>query len=147
MPDAGSVPPDRLLVVVVGQRRVGLPLREVRGIQAREAAAATAARRGGLIPVVEPSALGLDAGGGGGRAGQLVIVGDGGDEKALAVDRVEGFVDAGEIRELPQLVAPFVRGVFRGVVLRPEGELLVVDTMALVSAAAAGRGGREGGEA
>jgi len=149
MPDAGSAPPERLLVVVVGLRRFGLPLREVRGIQARGSAGATAAYRSGLIPVLEPRALGLaaEAPAAGRPAGQLVIVGAEGGEMALAVDGVEGLVDAGEVRALPELVAPFVRGVFRGIVLRPAGELLVVDTGALVSAAAAFLGGREAGEA
>ncbi|HEY6000972.1 MAG TPA: chemotaxis protein CheW [bacterium] len=139
-----SPPAERLLVVVLGQRRFGLPLEQVRGIQARTPGSATAAYRDGLIPIVEAGVLGLGAEAGGG-AGEVVVLGASDGEMGLAVDRVEGFFDAGEIRDLPGLVAPFVRGVFRGIALRPGGGLLVVDTAALARVVGVdpAEGGRE----
>ena len=65
---------------------------------------------------------------------------------AMMVDRVEGIVEGVEMLPLPALVAPFVRGAFRGVTQHAEGGRLVVDTAALAEAGAVG-GQRGPGEA
>jgi chemotaxis signal transduction protein len=68
----------------------------------------------------------------------VIVVGRSGGSTALIIDRVEGIEEGAEMRPLPALVAPFVRGVFRGVVLRADGGCLVVDPAALSGAAAVG---------
>lgn len=139
----GTDAPVRLLVVLVGGRRFGVPLGDVLGIQARVPDAAVAQFRGGAIPIVEAwSLLGAAEPGAGGGAGELVIVAGAAGERALAVDRVAGFVDAAEVRELPELVAPFAGSALRGIALQPEGELLIVDAAALADTGAGRRGGR-----
>ena len=67
-----------------------------------------------------------------------IIVSSGGGAKALMVDRVEGIVEGIEMRPLPALIAPFVRGVFRGVTLHADGGRLVFDPAALSEATAVG---------
>lgn len=69
-----------------------------------------------------------------------LVVGRGGDTVELIVDAVEGFVDAVERRELPPLIAPYLRGQFRALVVQPEGELLEVDPERLLAMARGGGG-------
>lgn len=145
--DEGTAAPVRLLVVDVGGRRFGLPLQEVRGVQAQAPPGGAAMFHGAAVPVVDGHALLGSGGTAAGRPGGLVIVGPAGGEVGLAVDRVEGLVDVDGIRELPELVSPFVRGTFRGIATGPDGELLVVDAAALGGGAAGDIVGRGGGEA
>lgn len=102
-------------------------------------------------PVLAVDARGLGWGGSVPSAvpgpGVAIIVG-GGDTSptALVVDCVEGIVAATAMQSLPGIVAPFVRGVFRGVALDAKGGRLVVDPAALAvmagkTAAGGGRGG------
>jgi len=147
MPDAGTAAPVRLLVIEVGGRRFGLPLEEVHGVQAPALGEGVALYRGAAVPVVDGRSLLGSGGTAAGGPGGLVIIGPAGGEIGLAVDRVEGFFDVVEIRDLPELVSPFVRGTFRGVATGPEGELLVVDAAALGAGAAEHIAGRGGGEA
>jgi len=76
----------------------------------------------------------------------VIIVSSSGRATALVVDRVEGIVEGVETRPLPELVAPFVRNVFRGIIRHGDGNRLVVDTASLARAATGG-GQRGPGEA
>jgi chemotaxis signal transduction protein len=135
----------RLLAFRVGRGRFGVALEAVLGVMDAAEAAPMMAKgeavfRGIAVPLLDARRLGW-----GGEAGPLafpeaalVFIGRAGAPgAALAVDRIEGMVEAGDVREVPALVAPFVRGVIRGVVLQPDGGLLVIDPDAL-----AGRAGK-----
>ncbi len=134
----------RLLVFRVAGRRFGVPLSHVRGIQSLEGAAvepgATAGFHGRTVAVVDARKRGW--GGLPAKAREapavLVVVASGADERALAVDAVEGLVESAGIREWPSLVAPFVRATFLGLAEQPGGEVPVVDPAALCGGAAAG---------
>lgn len=132
----------RLLVFRVGRGRYALPLDDVRGIQNLEAGCDpgdSAVFQGRTLPVIDAGALHWGRGPQEPRtaAPVLVIVAAGGEERALAVDGVEGICESPGISEWPALVAPYVRRAFLGVALRPEGDLVVVDPAALCRRAAA----------
>lgn len=147
--------PGRLLVFRVGERRFALALAEVRGVQdpadGERDPDGKVIYRGQPLPTLDAPRLGWGGTGGGqpAKPAAYVIV-EGIQEMALIVDGVEGIVEAGEIRPWPSLIAPFVEKVFRGVVVQPEGDLVVVDSAALHGLATEpkGQGGLRGaGEA
>jgi chemotaxis signal transduction protein len=148
----------RLLAFKVGRGRFGVALERVLAVLDPAEAAPMVARgaavfRGAAVPVLDARRLGWggDAGQGALSPPALVIVGrPGAPGAALAVDGIEGMLDAVGMLGLPALVAPFVHGVFRGVVPQPDGWLLVIDPDALAGRAgkATGADGRGGsGEA
>lgn len=150
----------RVLAFRVGRVRYAAPLAGVVAVLGSAeagsiAAGAPAVIRGKVVPVLDTARLGWggDASAGAAAGRSLVVVGRaGGDAVALLVDEVEGMIESAGRQEVPQLVAPFLRGVFRGVIPQPGGAVLVLDPDALVARAGAGtaRGpdGREGaGEA
>ena len=61
----------------------------------------------------------------------IIVSSDGGGATAVIVDQVEGIVEGVEVRPLPALVVPFVRGAFRGFALHPECGRLLVDPAAI----------------
>jgi len=147
----------RLLTFRVGEGRFAVLLEHVLGVQDPAEAGAGI---GGAVqfqghPVAAVDARGLGWGGSDAPAASrpsavIVVSGVGGAQTAMVVDRVEGIVEGVEIRPLPALVAPFLRGAFRGLALLSEGGRLVVDPAALPAAAgktAAADGRREPGEA
>jgi len=145
----GSAVTGRLLTFLVGRARFAVLLEDVLGVQERiESATGVGVMFQGR-PVVTVDARALGWGGFEQRLpvphGMVIVVGCcEGSATALIVDRVEEIVEGVEMRPLPALVAPFVRGVFRGVALHAEGGRLVVDPAALPGAAGkmAADGGR-----
>jgi chemotaxis protein histidine kinase CheA len=137
----GSVVTGRLLEFRVGPGRFAMFLEDVLGVQDPAEIGAVTDR--GVVfqghPVVAIDARMLWRCDLGPPATMMppavIIVGSGGGSIALKVDRVEGIVAGVEMRPLPALVAPFVRDVFRGVTLQPDGGRLVVDPAALAATA------------
>ena len=146
----GSVVTGRLLAFRAGPGRFAMFLEDVLGVQDPAEIGAVTDRgvmfqgrpvaaidarviwRGGSVP---PTTMTNPA---------VVVVRSGGGSVALMVDRIEGIVEGVEMRPLPALVAPFVRGVFRGVTLHADGGRLVVDPAALAGTAAVGGEGGAG---
>jgi chemotaxis protein histidine kinase CheA len=146
----GSVVTGRLLAFRVGPGRFAMLLEDVLGVQDPADIGAVTDR--GVIfqghPVTAIDARVLWRGGSGPPATMMnpavVVVRSGGGSVALMVDRIEGIIEGVEIRPLPALVAPFVRGVFRGVTLHADGGRLVVDPAALAGKATVGGEGGAG---
>lgn len=145
----------RQLTFRVGGGRFAVLLESVLGVQEPASGGAGTGRvtfKGHLVETVDARSLGW---GGSGepqpQAAAVIIVGGGATgETALIVDRVEGIVEGVEMRPLPALVAPFLRGVFGGYALHADGGRLMVDPAALSAAAGKmpARGGQRGpGEA
>lgn len=128
--------PGRLLVFRVGERRFALPLEVVLGVQdtadGERGPGGVVVRNGRELPTLDAAALGWGGSGARqpGKPAAFVIIGDP-NEMAIIVDGIEGLVEAGEISAWPSLIAPFVEKVFRGVVVRPGGDLVVIDPAAL----------------
>lgn len=147
----GTVIMERLLAFRVGQGRFAALLENVLGVHdpAEIGADGEVLVHGHPVDAIDARDLGW--GGSEPRPTPrqpLVILfgGKGLASTALIVDCVEGIVEGGEMQPLPALVAPFVRGVFRGIAMHSEGGRLVVDPAALAqvtrkTAAEGGRGG------
>ena len=140
----GSAVTGRLLTFRVGPGRFAVPLEEVLGVQ-DPAEAGTETERGVMFqghPVAEVDARELWSSGvvppAADGAPAVIIVSSGGALRALLVDRVEGIVEGVEMQPLPELLAPFVRDLFRGVTLHADGSRLMVDPAALSGAVAVG---------
>ena len=144
----GSVVTGRLLTFRVGSGRFAVLLEDVLGVQDPAGSVtgggvmfqgrpvvAVDARALWRSATVSPAATATPA---------VIVVSGGGGAKALVVDCVEGIVEGVEMRQLPALVAPFVRELFRGVTLHADGGRLVVDPAALAGAAALGGQGGPG---
>jgi chemotaxis signal transduction protein len=139
----------RLLVFRVGRARFAVELRWVCGVAEREPCDGAGARfRGRDLEALDARELGwggaAPAGEEGGATAEVILNG-GGTYVALLVDAVEGIVDGGAIRAWPELMAPLVDAAFRGVAVRPGGELLVVDPAALAEGARRAADGAAGG--
>ena len=142
----------RLLTFCVDQGRFAILLDEVLGVQnSTEKGSGRDVLFQGQ-PVAAVDARGLLWSGSGrparteGMSHATIFVCSGGPIVALLVDRVEGIVEGVEMQQLPALVTPFVKNVFRGVTLHADGSRLVVDPAALSRVAAVG-GQRGPGEA
>lgn len=139
-----SVKTGRLLMFRVGSKRFAVLLEDVRGVQEPAAIVQLPDRRVMFQgqPVAALDARGLWLGGEGRQetmaSPAAIVVNGNGGPVALLVDRIEGIIEGVEMRPLPALVSPFVRGLFRGVTLHADGDRLVIDTAALSGAAAAG---------
>jgi chemotaxis signal transduction protein len=139
----------RLLAFRVGGGRFAVPLDEVLGVQNLDRSGVVSggavAFHGRPVPAVDARALGWGGEDFREAASDLsaVIVGRAGTTTALIVDHVEGIVEGSTMGPLPGLLAPFVRGFFRGVALHAEGWRLVVDPTSLP--AAAGRSSTDNG--
>jgi len=138
----------RLLAFRVGEGRFAVALESVLGVQDP---AQTAAGDGAAVMFRGRRLAALDArllGWGGcrdvvGLGAAVVVAVSGAEAAALIVDSVEGIVAGAAVQPLPGLVAPFVRGMFRGIAPRAEGGRLVVDPAAV--AAGAGKTAADGG--
>jgi len=146
----GSVMTGRLMTFRVGPGRFALPLEDVLGVQ--DSAGIGAGPDGEVRFQGQPVAA-LDARSlwwsgvnppATAKSFAVIIVNSGRGSMALIVDCIEGIVEGVEMQPLPALVAPFVRDVFRGVIVHADGDRLVVDSAALSGAAAAGGQGGPG---
>jgi chemotaxis signal transduction protein len=148
----------RMLAFRVGSVRYAAPLDGVLAVLGAAEAAPIAAGGPALlygrpVPVLDAAKAGWggDAAPTAAGAHAVVIVGRaGGAAVALLVDEVDGMVEDEGRQEMPALVAPFLRGLFRGVIPQTGGALLVLDPEALAAGAGAATGpdGRRGaGEA
>jgi hypothetical protein len=123
-----------MLVLRSGAGRYGVELDRVLGVVEAVGLAsgvpAAVQFRGREVPAVDARSLGWGgrgADGGPATALTAVIVGREGGPVALLVDAVEGLAAVDGVLAWPALLARVVPAVFRGVAMRPEGELLVVD--------------------
>jgi chemotaxis protein histidine kinase CheA len=143
-----SATAERLMTFRVGRGRFAVSLDDVLGVQdpAQIAAGdAVVTFQGRAVPAVDARRLGWGGASLTTGAGVAIVVG-GVAATALIVDRVEGIVAGLAVQPLPRLLAPFVRGVFRGIAPQAEGGRLVLDPAALAAAtgkttAGGGRGG------
>lgn len=135
----GPVVAERLLTFRVGLGRFAVALEDVRGVLEPVAVEAGAECRvmsqGHRVAAVDARGLGWGGADPGQRAPAGIMIGTGARPTMLIVDRVECIVEGVEMRPLPALVAPFVRGVFRGIALQADGNRLVIDAAALLGAA------------
>jgi len=146
----GSVLTGRLLAFRVGPGRFAMFLEDVLGVQDPAETEAVSDRRvlfqGHPVAMHDARMLWRSASGPPetAMAPAVIVVSSGGGLIALMVDRIEGIIEGVEMRPLPELVAPFVRDVFRGVTLHADGGRLVVDPAALAGTAAVGGEGGAG---
>lgn len=146
----GSAVTGRLLTFLVGPGRFAILLDDVLGVQDPAGSGAAAdlgamfqgqpvaavdARRQWWGDQLPPATLPPPA---------VIVVGSRGGATALMVDRIEGIVEGVEMRPLPPLIAPFARGMFRGLTLHADGGRLVVDPGAISGTSAVGGEGGPG---
>ncbi len=143
----------RLVAFRVGGGRFAVMLESVLGIL--DPAPVEAGYGGGVMyhghPVAVVDARSLGWAGSGTQeppptSAAIILGGGTTGETALIVDCVEGIVEGVEMRPLPELVAPFLRGAFLGYAHHADGGRLLVDPAAFFVAAGktAARDGQRG---